>query len=150
MTLSSSGRTSEPVQNIGHLVHGSSLAFCSHVLKYGFLTINGRTGGVNVDALAMLASSIAGMTSCDRIVGTKHRRKCEGEHNRYGLHRSIELDVYGQTQSMFWELSGGRADAGLELGSWGSSHMRGLVAGSQSATCALHPLFKLRPMLRVS
>ena len=44
---------------MGHFVHGSSRAFPSHVLRYGFLTINGRTGGVRVDAEAMLASSAA-------------------------------------------------------------------------------------------
>ena len=44
---------------MGHFVHGSSRALPSHVLRYGFLTINGRTGGVSVDAEATLASSAA-------------------------------------------------------------------------------------------
>lgn len=50
-----------PYQNIGQFFQGSSLAFPSHVLRYGFLTISGRTGGVSVDAVATLASSAAGM-----------------------------------------------------------------------------------------
>ena len=44
--------TSWPVQNIGHLPHGSPLASWSQVLKYGFLTMSGRTGGASVEASA--------------------------------------------------------------------------------------------------
>lgn len=43
-------RTSSPVQNMGHLFHGVSLASPSHVLKYGFLTAKGTTGGVSFEA----------------------------------------------------------------------------------------------------
>lgn len=43
-------RTSSPVQNIGHLFHGVSLTSPSHVLKYGFLTAKGTTGGVSLEA----------------------------------------------------------------------------------------------------
>jgi hypothetical protein len=35
---------------MGHLVHGSSLAFPSQVERYGFLTTNGKTGGFNEEA----------------------------------------------------------------------------------------------------
>ena len=42
--------TSSPVQNIGHLFHGVSLASPSHALKYGFRTANGSTGGVRFEA----------------------------------------------------------------------------------------------------
>jgi hypothetical protein len=35
---------------MGHLVHGLSLALPSQVERYGFLTTNGRTGGVKVEA----------------------------------------------------------------------------------------------------
>lgn len=49
--------TSCPVQNIGHLSHGGPLALANQVLKYGFRTINGRTGGVNVEASAMEATA---------------------------------------------------------------------------------------------
>ena len=42
--------TSSPVQNIGHLFHGVTLASPSHVLKYGFLTVKGNTGGVSLEA----------------------------------------------------------------------------------------------------
>ena len=43
-------RTSSPVQNMGHLFHGVSLASPSHVLRYGFLTVRGKTGGVSFEA----------------------------------------------------------------------------------------------------
>lgn len=42
--------TSSPVQNMGHLSHGVSLALPSHALKYGFLTARGTTGGVSFEA----------------------------------------------------------------------------------------------------
>jgi hypothetical protein len=42
--------TSSPVQNIGHLFHGVSLASPSHVLKYGLRTTKGSTGGVSFEA----------------------------------------------------------------------------------------------------
>lgn len=38
-----------PVQNMGHLLHGKSRALASQVLRYGFRTINGSTGGVRVE-----------------------------------------------------------------------------------------------------
>ena len=66
--MSEREHTSAPVQNMGHFVHGSSRAFCSHVLRYGFLTINGRTGGVKVEAFATLARSAAAMAVISRIV----------------------------------------------------------------------------------
>lgn len=59
--------TSAPVQNIGHLLQGSSRAFCSHVLKYGFLTINGRTGGWRVEASMTLARSAVANIPRERI-----------------------------------------------------------------------------------
>lgn len=43
-------RTSSPVQNIGHLFHGVSLASPSQVLKYGLRTTKGNTGGVSFEA----------------------------------------------------------------------------------------------------
>ena len=46
-----------PVQNMGHRVHGASRAFPSQVLRYGFRTAKGRTGGVSVEALATVASA---------------------------------------------------------------------------------------------
>ena len=42
--------TDAPVQNIGHLFHGASLASSSHVLRYGLRTIRGSTGGECVEA----------------------------------------------------------------------------------------------------
>ena len=42
--------TASPVQNIGHLFQGASLASSSHVLRYGLRTINGNTGGVSFEA----------------------------------------------------------------------------------------------------
>jgi hypothetical protein len=47
--------TSCPVQNMGHFSHGLSLAFPSHVLRYGFRTIKGSTGGVNREHSATAA-----------------------------------------------------------------------------------------------
>src|SRR5271167_646318 len=41
---------SSPVQNMGHLLHGTSLAFPSQQLRYGFLTMRGSTGGVSREA----------------------------------------------------------------------------------------------------
>jgi hypothetical protein len=69
--LLSMHRTSEPVQNIGHLLHGSSRAFCNHVLKYGFLTINGSTGGWRLEAFAALASSTNPVTSPNSRIASK-------------------------------------------------------------------------------
>lgn len=46
-----------PVQNMGHRVHGASRAFPSQVLRYGFRTAKGRTGGVSVEAVATVASA---------------------------------------------------------------------------------------------
>ena len=42
--------TSWPVQNMGHLFQGACLASLSHVLRYGFRTIKGSTGGVSNEA----------------------------------------------------------------------------------------------------
>jgi hypothetical protein len=58
--------TSAPVQNIGHLVQGSSRALCNHVLRYGLRTIRGRTGGVR-EARATLARSAARAKPGERI-----------------------------------------------------------------------------------
>ena len=51
-------RTSSPVQNMGHFLHGSLLASPSHVLRYGFRTMSGSTGGVSVDECSF-ASAMA-------------------------------------------------------------------------------------------
>lgn len=59
--------TSAPVQNMGHLLQGSSRAFCNHVLKYGLRTINGSTGGWRVEASMTLARSAAATTLRERI-----------------------------------------------------------------------------------
>jgi hypothetical protein len=62
--------TSEPVQNMGHFFHGSSLAFPSHVLRYGLRTMSGRTGGVRDEASATPARSAVeavAMTPKERI-----------------------------------------------------------------------------------
>lgn len=46
-----------PVQKIGQRVQGASRAFPSQVLKYGFRTSNGNTGGVRVDAWTTVAAA---------------------------------------------------------------------------------------------
>lgn len=59
-------RTSCPVQNIGHLSHGAPLASCSHVLRYGFLTMSGRTGGLSVEAWIESPKSAPAATAAAR------------------------------------------------------------------------------------
>lgn len=41
---------------MGHFSHGASRER-THVLRYGFLTISGKTGGVRVEALARAAAA---------------------------------------------------------------------------------------------
>lgn len=41
---------------MGHLLHGGSLASLSHVLRYGFRTMRGSTGGVSLEASHVLLS----------------------------------------------------------------------------------------------
>lgn len=48
--------TESPVQKMGHCSHGASRER-THVLRYGFRTINGNTGGVSVEALAKTAAA---------------------------------------------------------------------------------------------
>ena len=50
-------RTSCPVQNMGHWSHGGFLASASHVLRYGFRTTSGRTGGVRDEACTKLPNA---------------------------------------------------------------------------------------------
>ena len=42
--------TSSPVQNMGHLSHGDSLALPNQVLRYGVRTVRGNTGGLSFEA----------------------------------------------------------------------------------------------------
>lgn len=69
-------RTRSPVQNIGHSYHGGSLASPSQVLKYGLRTINGRTGGVSLEAWADKTSAdpaaAAAATVSQRMVEEMH------------------------------------------------------------------------------
>lgn len=51
--------TSSPVQNMGHLLHGSSLASFNQVLMYGVRTVRGNTGGVSDEAATRPVSSAA-------------------------------------------------------------------------------------------
>jgi hypothetical protein len=62
--------TSAPVQNMGHLLHGSSRAFWSHVLRYGLRTMRGRTGGLSVEAPTALARSAVRAKLKGRIART--------------------------------------------------------------------------------
>ena len=50
--------TGSPVQNIGQFSHGGSLACPNQVLKYGFRTNKGITGGVKVEA-SMSTAAVA-------------------------------------------------------------------------------------------
>ena len=77
--------TSWPVQNIGHLLHGGSLALASHVLRYGFLTMRGSTGGVSVEASVVVPlnsdqATAAAVVMKKRIVTMAS--KCGGEGRR--------------------------------------------------------------------
>jgi hypothetical protein len=60
---------------MGHLFHGFSRALCSHVLRYGFLTINGRTGGWRFEASTTLAKSAAAAATKGRMVPIKYNRR---------------------------------------------------------------------------
>lgn len=54
--LVSARLTESPVQKMGHCSHGASRER-TQVLRYGLRTINGRTGGVRVEALATAAAA---------------------------------------------------------------------------------------------
>ena len=43
---------------MGHDCHGGSLAFANHVLRYGFRTMRGNTGGTKFEASVVLLSSV--------------------------------------------------------------------------------------------
>ena len=60
--------TLSPVQNMGHSCHGGSLASPNQVLRYGFRTIKGSTGGVKLDANAEPA---AAATTSQRMLPNK-------------------------------------------------------------------------------
>jgi hypothetical protein len=75
-----------PVQNMGHLLHGTSRALPSQVLKYGFRTISGSTGGVRVEQLATAGRSREAAANADfshmlkaGLLGTPSGRICKGE-----------------------------------------------------------------------
>lgn len=53
---------------MGHLDHGLSLALPSQVERYGFLTINGNTGGFRVEAAANETSEVTVATTCSFMV----------------------------------------------------------------------------------
>ncbi len=55
---------------MGHLLHGTSRALASQVLKYGFRTINGNTGGVRVEQVESTGRSRQAVATadCSRIV----------------------------------------------------------------------------------
>ena len=61
--------TSSPVQKVGHLVQGSSLAFKKCVLKYGLRTISGRVGGVRTEAPTRLAVSTEAAAAVKGVPG---------------------------------------------------------------------------------
>lgn len=64
--------TEFPVQKIGHLSHGGSRER-THVLRYGFRTISGKTGGVRVEALAR-ATAAAPRMRFNRILNAPGTR----------------------------------------------------------------------------
>jgi hypothetical protein len=59
---------------MGHDSQGGPLAFPSHVLRYGFRTTNGKTGGVNLEALDIAAKgSSAVFKSVQRILADEEQ-----------------------------------------------------------------------------
>ena len=52
---------------MGHLLHGTSLASASHVERYGFRTMSGKTGGVSVEALVKHSKSKLAITVAMRF-----------------------------------------------------------------------------------
>ena len=56
---------------MGHLVHGLSLALPSHVDRYGFLTTNGSTGGLRVEAAAHETSEVTVRASEDNFMASR-------------------------------------------------------------------------------
>lgn len=69
--------TEFPVQKIGHFSHGASRER-TQVLKYGFRTINGKTGGVSVEALARAATA-ACASRLSFMVGKRHEIESKNE-----------------------------------------------------------------------
>jgi hypothetical protein len=65
MEASTEKPISWPVQNMGHLLHGTSRALASQVLKYGVRTINGSTGGVRVEQLESAGRSKVAAANAD-------------------------------------------------------------------------------------
>lgn len=63
-----------PVQNMGQLSHGASRAWLNQMLRYGFRTINGRTGGTKTEAQAVAASHTSTGSVGSRIVKNRTRR----------------------------------------------------------------------------
>jgi len=71
--------TSAPVQNMGHLLQGSSRAFCNHVLRYGLLTTSGRTGGWRVEARDTPDRRVATVATTARrrmVIAPRYGRVC--------------------------------------------------------------------------
>jgi hypothetical protein len=66
--------TSCPVQKIGQFSQGFSLACPSQVLRYAFLTIRGRTGGVNVEASLKVTNVVATIHFVQRIMDKSYKR----------------------------------------------------------------------------
>jgi hypothetical protein len=126
-------RTSEPVQNIGHLLHGSSRAFCNHVLRYGLLTIKGRTGGWRVDALATLPSSADPATSSKSHIASKMNlfwklRVC-GLQNKMDARQS----ALQKTRKTTWAESAGASAWGAVCG-----EIVGRPIDHYSVPCTVH------------
>lgn len=80
-----SKHTEPPVQNIGHDVQGSSLALASQVERYGFRTMSGSTGGVSVDAVLSLLSTLAARA----VTATARMLDIGGRTHRQAIGRSV-------------------------------------------------------------
>jgi hypothetical protein len=84
-SLSSKGSfTCWPVQNVGHLSHGTFLASGSQALRYGFRTIKGRTGGVSVEARDLLKRTAKPAITAvfNRLIGLMSKGKSYESYER--------------------------------------------------------------------
>lgn len=98
-------RTSSPVQNIGHLFHGEILASPSQVLRYGFRTVSGITGGVSVEACPVSRSAVP--------TASKATYKCILQNAPDWV--QSESEQYGERKRNKWRRRGWSATASQVL-----------------------------------
>ena len=113
-----------PVQNMGHFSQGLSLAFPSHVLKYGLRTINGSTGGVKREDSTNEGTAAARTANAEtsRMMGNLNCRTIE--HNGNGCRTGSTLSLRIQSWHKEWKSCPSKrmeADGGSEEDADGSA-----------------------------